>query len=494
MSHRKGTYTKQNAAAELLAHLQSLGLETPEDYRQWCVENGFRTSFRKSRFQRREELLYFRRQMAVNSLRQRKQEQRSIVDKLEAVCSKEVSKKSITDPVLRMIWQLHDQESPCINHSEMTRDSFMRLVSHLYCSKTKFILDRVALTQQRYPWGVRYIDALVFIASKASYWIRPIETWKPRGTSARRQFSSLLRHLFVKYQMPRFFDSVWLVNYTPECEDWREWYLEVGQGQNIRNCRLPVSYSKKMAHFFMQAPQDLTILQALRWGQVLGMGGDPGLGRAIMQSPFPKELSNDQFWTTVIQWLIHHASLDRRQIQSIVEFLRYQRFGVFTIPGDNGVYDEVDAPAPDYSIKGRTPRSLLRDVADWHREQEQKSKIPECTWDASGIREFDFEDENRWMIREILTSDDLVTEGNQMKHCVASYIGNCTGGESSIWSMQIELQQGFKKAITIEVRKDNNLISEVRGKANRLPNPRERNVLRRWAETAGLKFSRYVNV
>ncbi|MEQ9070387.1 MAG: PcfJ domain-containing protein [Gimesia chilikensis] len=244
----------------------------------------------------------------------------------------------------------------------------------------------------------------------------------------------------------------------------------------------------------MQAPQDLTILQALRWGQVLGMGGDPGLGRAIMQSPFPEELSNDQFWTTVIQWLIHHASLDRRQIQSIIEFLRYQRFGVFTIPGDNGVYDEVDAPAPDYSIKGRTPRSLLRDVADWHREQEQKSKIPECTWDASGIREFDFEDENRWMIREILTSDDLVTEGNQMKHCVASYIGNCTGGESSIWSMQIELQQGFKKAITIEVRKDNNLISEVRGKANRLPNPRERNVLRRWAETAGLKFSRYVNV
>ncbi|MBN70667.1 MAG: hypothetical protein CME32_15470, partial [Gimesia sp.] len=91
MFHRKETSTKQAADPELLAHLQCLGLKTLGEYRQWCVENGFRTSLRKRRFQRREELLYFRRQIAINSLRQRKQEQRSIVDKLEAVCSKEVS-------------------------------------------------------------------------------------------------------------------------------------------------------------------------------------------------------------------------------------------------------------------------------------------------------------------------------------------------------------------------------------------------------------------
>ncbi|MCA9023558.1 MAG: PcfJ domain-containing protein, partial [Planctomycetaceae bacterium] len=95
-------------------------------------------------------------------------------------------------------------------------------------------------------------------------------------------------------------------------------------------------------------------------------------------------------------------------------------------------------------------------------------------------------------IRELLNSYELETEGNQMKHCVGTYVSACVSGECSIWSMQIELKDGFKKAITIEVSKETNEICEVRGKANRSPNSRERRVLRRWAETAGLKVASYV--
>ncbi|WP_339685631.1 PcfJ domain-containing protein [Gimesia maris] len=488
MSCRKGTSTKQSVDPELLAHLQSLNLKTIGEYRQWCVENGFRTGLRKSRRQRCEEMLYFRRRLAVKCLQQRKQEQRSMFEKLDAVCSANIKTKSISDPLLRNISELYQYRSPILNRSELIRDSFIRLISQLYCSKSK-IIDAV---QTGIPWDC-FSTALVFIAAEARSWIRPVEKWRPRGSNVDRQLASLLRHLFVKYRMPLFFDSVWLLDYSPHCAVWRDWYLEVGQGQNIRHCALPISYTKKMAHYFMRAPQDLSLLQAIRWGQILGMGGDARLARMILSTRLTPGFSRDEFWSVVIQWLILHPQLELDQLRLIVDYLIFQRYGVS--PEE---YDEDSSPINEYSLKGRTFQSLLRDVNEWHRDQENKKRIPEYEWEPSGIPEFDFRDEEdgvqsgkRWVIRELLNSYELDTEGNHMNHCVGTYASSCVEGNCSIWSMQIELETGFKKAITIEVRKEPHLICEVRGKANRLPNPRERNVLRRWAETAGLKFSSY---
>ncbi|MFI4852333.1 MAG: PcfJ domain-containing protein [Gimesia chilikensis] len=491
MSHRKGTSTKQAADPELIAHLQCLGLKTLGEYRQWCVENGFRTSLRKRRFQRREELLYFRRQMAVNCLRQRKQEQRSILDKLDAVCSVDAEIRSIPNPTLRNILKLYVVQRGRINRSGIVRTSFLKLISQLYRHQSKLLAEDEAM----YEWN-NYATALVSIATKARWWIRPVETWRPRGRNRRLQLASLLRHLFVKYQMPLFFDSVWLTYSSPNYEICRDWYLDVGLGRNIRHCQLPIPYTKKMAHYFMQGPRDLTIFQALRWGQIRGLGGDIHQARAILSTRLASGFSRDEFWTSVIHWLIHHSQLDRRQIRLLIDYFIFQRYGVS--PEE---YDDESAPVNEYCMKGRTVQSLIRDATEWYLDQENRKRTPEHVWEPSGLPEFDYRDEGpgdqsskRWVIRELLNSYELDAEGNQMNHCVGSYADSCVGGECSIWSMQIELQQGFKKAITIEVRKENNLISEVRGKANRLPNPRERNVLRRWAETAGLEFSRYVNV
>ena len=139
MSCRKGTSTKQTADPELLAHLQSLNLKTIGEYRQWCVENGFRTRLSKSRRQRCEELLYFRRRLAVKCLQQRKQEQRLMFEKLDAVCSPGIETGSISDPLLRNISELFQYRCQILNRSELIRDSFLRLISQLYCNKSKII-------------------------------------------------------------------------------------------------------------------------------------------------------------------------------------------------------------------------------------------------------------------------------------------------------------------------------------------------------------------
>ncbi|WP_339726860.1 PcfJ domain-containing protein [uncultured Gimesia sp.] len=504
MARKKGTSTKQAADPELLNHIQHLGLETVEEYRLWCVQNGFHNQSRKTRSQRKGELLHYRETVAVSHLWQRKQEKRSIVDKLSAACSENAYKKSYSDPLLKLVSERYRYQSSVINGSEMIRNSFLQLVSHLYCCKAKFFDNAPVNADWENYQGRRYLDALVLIAKEARYWIRPIEKWRPTGSNARRQFASLLRHLFVKYQMPLFFDSVWLMNYAPICKIWRRWYLDIGLGHNIRHCSLPLAYTKKMAHHFMRAPQDLTFLQALRWGQVLGMGGNARLARALLRTSIAEDFTKEKFWSAIIHWLAQRSQLAYVHVRPIVEYLLFQRYGCVLMDDENGLFqegllEEATPPVPDYSIKGRTLQSLLRDIAQWHRELESKNRIPDCEWEASEIPEYEHQDEDqenqkgkRWIIRELLNSHELEREGRQMNHCVATYVSSCVSGECSIWSMEIELKGGFKKAITIEVSKESNQICEVRGKANRLPNKLERSVLCRWAESSGLKVSSYV--
>jgi hypothetical protein len=120
-------------------------------------------------------------------------------------------------------------------------------------------------------------------------------------------------------------------------------------------------------------------------------------------------------------------------------------------------------------------------------------------WQPSGINGFEWvegslERQNFkcWTIRELLSSKSLIAEGRQMKHCVATYAGSCARTHSSIWSVEVESYDGTAKALTVEVRNSTRSISQARGKANRLPTEKERNVLSRWAVASGLTVASYV--
>ena len=96
-----------------------------------------------------------------------------------------------------------------------------------------------------------------------------------------------------------------------------------------------------------------------------------------------------------------------------------------------------------------------------------------------------------WTIRELLSSKALIAEGRQLKHCVATYAASCAQGHCSIWTMEMESGAGRKKVITVEVQNRRRMISQARGKLNRLASERELSVLRRWATAQGLKLSMY---
>ncbi len=475
-------------------------MESIEDYQAWCVQNGFSRKLNKSgQLRHREQRLYLQAE-AEQRLRHRKRDKKNEADVLLSICHRKISPNELTANHLQRLGKILQPGKRPKEERQVDRTALIRLVVHLQACRAKFFDGTPALASLSYSPGNTYPEAIAMLAAYAPWWLRPVEQWKPRTHNVTRQFASLVRHLFAQYDdVPPFFDAVWFVEPGKEAAKRRQWYLHVGMGQSIRDCPLPIPLTKKMAHHFMQAPNDLTVDQAIRWGQVHGLGGDEHLARAILGTRLGESFEHDDFWTTVIRWFVSHPMLDRAHVGPIVDYLNNQRFvpdRVAPAPGQPAV---ARPPQPNLSMKGRTPDGLLARVEQWHRQLAKDNRVQVQQWKPTGIPGFDFREgsqENHtvkhWTIHELLSSKALLAEGRQMKHCVGSYAWSCARGSCSIWTMELQSREGFSKAITIEVNNGARLICQARGKLNRLPTEKERSIMQRWAETAGLRLAKYV--
>lgn len=482
---------------DLINHFQGLGLETVDDYRDWCARNGFSTRLKKHWNDRCRERFHARGARARERLQHKKREQRNPLKVLAALCEGRLREDDVTQPHLQRLLRALDDDASA--GPRIDRPALLRLIAHLHRCRAKLFDGVPVIANYGEQPGNTYLEALALIAAAARDWLRPVESWKPRTHNAFRQFASLLRHLFVKYDgMPGFFDAVWFAGRTPEAAAQRSWYLHVGRGENIRQCALPIHYTKKMAHHFMRAPASLTVEQALRWGQVHGLGGDERLAQTIFGTRLTDDFTHDEFWTSVIRWLIQHPMLDRDQVGPIVDYLHNQRFvpeRVFAGPAGR---EALRPPQPNLTMKGRSPESLLRQVTAWHRVLGRDNTQQVQQWKSSGIGGFEFLEGSEargtlkcWTIRELLSSKALFVEGRRMRHCVATYASSCAGGNCSIWTMEVESLEGRRKAVTIEVS-SGRMICQVRGRSNRRPTEKERDILRRWAAQEKLSTPSYL--
>jgi len=74
-------------------------------------------------------------------------------------------------------------------------------------------------------------------------------------------------------------------------------------------------------------------------------------------------------------------------IGSIVDCLQEQRFVALDDLIEEGKLS-VDSPQPNPSMKGRTPRSLLRQLAEWQARLRRLPKVVEFRWRRSSIGDF----------------------------------------------------------------------------------------------------------
>jgi hypothetical protein len=343
---------------------------------------------------------------------------------------------------------------------------------------------------------VPYVRGVIALTQDATKWVRPLEEWIPKSHNPDRQFSSLVRHLWAIYDVPVFMDNAWLQGDTVQ----QQWFKHLGTGKNIRTAEhLPLPLTKKMTHYFLQAPESYSIEAAFRWGQVHALGGDKRLADALLETRMIHEFRDNDFWLSVLRFFIRNPMLDPAHINPIIDYIWNQRYEPRIVFVERGVAEEVGPEQPNFSMRGRTVHSLLRAVESWHRRLGKETKSGQFHWQKSEIQDYTFIEGTKqsknmkvWRIRELLSSQELIAEGRHMKHCVATYAHSCHNGISSIWTMDVETEEESEKLLTIEVHNANKLIRQVRGKRNRFPVEKEKEVIKRWALQEGLEFASWL--
>lgn len=476
---------------DLLKHIESLGLKTVPEYVEWCSRHGFSLRTKKDWRERLKERVFLTRPAADARLAQNRIEIRKPELIIGRIFSNELGEDDVTQPYLKAICRA----CRSVSDSPETQGTFHRVLLHFYkhagLRENQPVIPYLGRQDSNTLTG-----GLLAMTRHAREWLRPVERWKPESRNARRQLSSLSRHLFAQWPLPTFMDSVWLKGAGEKALRQQQWFMWLGVGGSLRCLDLPVPYTKRMAHFFAQAPSDSTVEAAIRWGQVLGMGGEPRLARAVIGTRLGTSFEHEDFWIEVLHFFVAHSKLDLAQIGPIIDFVHHQRFVRQVVTIAPGVIQQRQPPQPNFSVKGRTVASLLKLVREWH-EDLGRIKQPHAEWCKSGIESFEFMEESGgnvrvWTITELLDSHALVAEGRVMQHCVASYVSSCLHGKSSIWAMEVEIAEEKRKVLTIEVNPATRVIFQARGKCNVRPSEKQRDILRRWAQRACLQVAKHV--
>ena len=305
---------------------------------------------------------------------------------------------------------------------------------------------------------------------------------------------SLIRHLFVRYEMPDFWDLVWfqegLIDYSQ-----MEWFAHVASGQSLRKANgIPLVLTKQASHEMHVAPPGLTVFKALRWGQLRALGVDREGCHQVLRTPAAVDFANDaSLWLHLFQLLVRDPEFRAQVIPSVVDYLCLRRFGA--------------ANGAAYRMTRKNLRSLRREMAGYYRahpelawedpREEQPRRRPAArkeriyNWPRmDGMRELDELDDVsvRWRLFELRRSYQLEIEGRRMRHCVGSYVGDCRQGSSSIWSLRSIWKETTRWEATIEVDRRTRTIVQVRGDSNRKPSRDAFEHVERWAERNRLRF------
>lgn len=367
---------------------------------------------------------------------------------------------------------------------------FVKFVSapeHKHLAKS--LLTRLAKTAPNLVEDMpNQLEALVRIGD----WVRGVDDWKPSGAGRETQFISLVKHLYVKYKVPHFmfrpFVTIEPRNHVfgkaaeGPYKDAKlaniELFKYLAQGGSmvkaVKEKKIPTPLTNKMCHLFLTVIGPQEPVHAIRHAQVRALGGTRMQATALCATRLGEGFRDpEDFWAAYIQWIVNNPMLDPRQIGPLFDYVNRKR-------------DEDKA----WSLKGRTPVSLIRDMEEWHARLAKVRVGTAAAFPLSGFlpRKYERGEDQVWTIDEILSSKELIAEGVKLQHCVYSYASSVINGQTSIWSLRCN----GERLVTIEVDNKNRLIPQVRGKQNRAPSAIETQYVSQWAQDNNLKVARYV--
>jgi hypothetical protein len=237
----------------MVQHIQKLGLSDKTSYKNWCKQNGFSTSLSKGGAALRREQALVRTSHADSLLKQKKRP-RNALTTLQKILQGKGSK--ISYPSGQSYWaqivEYQEDGAPRV---------FFELLEHIL--NLKVWKEKIAFGAEKFD----IIQGIYKVCLYRQHWVRSYKDWEPRTHNARRQFASLVRHLFTKYPVPSFMNCVWFGN----DHNYVNWFWHVGQGGNVRTLDPPVFMTKKVAHHFLEAPYNYSITNALSYSQIINL-------------------------------------------------------------------------------------------------------------------------------------------------------------------------------------------------------------------------------
>lgn len=320
----------------------------------------------------------------------------------------------------------------------------------------------------------QFIQAVYKMVQFRAYWRNDVFNWKAASKQGAIQVKELAAYLFCKYKVPDFFYKCF---YETTNDLHIYWLIHIGRGGSVKDMgSIPIPFTKKMGNYFLLTPAEFSVTEALRWAQLKGLNGEDLLAKRIAYSWIgTKPYSNEEFWETFLQLLVNGGMFNHNKITELIDYVREAK-------RENG----------NYSLKGRTVQSLLRQSDAWHNRFTQFKG--NYFWKPCGIEGYKAEKKPELVVLEELTeSRKLTEEGRSMKHCVGSYSFYCAKGKSAIFSLR-KYSGGVLLEImaTIEVNLSLKRIVQAKAKMNKAISTEAKKHLHTWAMNEGLEVNQYV--
>lgn len=339
----------------------------------------------------------------------------------------------------------------------------------------------------------------------SSFVLRDPDDWRPqlKTRDPARLKLAAARYLFARYPVPAPLEHIWSGPAglgASEVKERRRWYLVAAQGGSLYKECAKELLSRMEVHAFLHPPVALSFEAAFWQAIARSYTDDVGVALRIARSKIavaPRTPKAHAFWREAARFFCVHP-LPLEEIDDLCDFLS-ARF-------------QADRR---YSLKGRTPASLRRQMREWHRELAQLDQIRRMAqrhagaqarrpaadgrpsdggrWPGAALADWSWQPsakEARHRREEILvvqlrTGADLVAESRAMHHCVSGYAYKCLAGSASIWSLRRRAAGAVERLLTIELDRQHVAI-QIRGFANRLARPEEEAMLKRWAKARGV--------